>query len=839
MIVTWFKWWAAGTSGDSHFDAGPETKMFETTNPVRCNYGSSLAQEFLALPRYAKKTPNPMVADPNAPVITIPTNCWWGNLVHQQPKSGGGPIEPVWSHPYAIRVVPGRGMVVTYPADHRTFGPMEEINPEVKAAKFYFHALVEDMILSAVDLSDEFAVSDWDDFGVSIQLGAVQEKYGKKRERNTDNRVSTPIPTMEASLVSGMAFVSATYAKGTKPSIETTHAIVSINGKPAGAKKRYEAKPGTRLVLGLNNGQFWVIYSDGPVKMNRIDQHKLTAYQAVNSATTVRIARTDPNKDKANQLDVLDPLDVLDMAAGRVVTGGRVRTRSEHRYDLEWETRGIGPLLHYALDHHLNCFVANDEGGDASESDVIAGDPPRIMLVAESATRGKMHGIVRPVEQWSDRCVWALTEPEKATVGFGPKNAIEPECVRDFGIDEELRKEAETEWKIKAKDGSYYFNGKLMQKYASLCLLAHDETVLPLTATDDGEDDGHGDGDGNNNNANVISNANAIANANAETRKRCVEQLSSLWDSFLSNHEWLHPLVYDEVYGGIVSSQAFATKDPWSDFGNTVYNDHHYHYGYWLVAASIFLYLRPDYPSRPELIRKIDTLVRDVANPNPNDPWFPRFRNFDWYLGHSYSHGVTPFADGKDQESVSEEINFHYGLRLWGMATGRDTVRDLGTLMLKINARAARTYFLMDNSKTGGAGEREDSSSSLRVHPPEFLPNRVTGIYFDNKADCTTWFSPERHCIHGIQMIPCSPATPLFRSLSFVRDEWESIVGKLPIITDPSKEQHQMPWQSLLFVNGARIPHVRNEAMEHLKTVPMDDGLSRAWALYMAATTTD
>ena len=36
-------------------------------------------------------------------------------------------------------------------------------------------------------------------------------------------------------------------------------------------------------------------------------------------------------------------------------------------------------------------------------------------------------------------------------------------------------------------------------------------------------------------------------------------------------------LVYDTSLGGILSKEGM--KDPYSDFGNGRYNDHHFHYG--------------------------------------------------------------------------------------------------------------------------------------------------------------------------------------------------------------------------------------------------------------------
>ena len=80
-------------------------------------------------------------------------------------------------------------------------------------------------------------------------------------------------------------------------------------------------------------------------------------------------------------------------------------------------------------------------------------------------------------------------------------------------------------------------------------------------------------------------------------------------------------------------------------------------------------------------------------------------------------------------------------------------------------------------------------------------------------------------------MIPVSLATKVFRSRTFVHEEWEQIISKLPIIADVNAQD---PWQSLLYANYATIN--KTEALKKLQVVPMDDGLARAWALYVAAT---
>ncbi len=43
----------------------------------------------------------------------------------------------------------------------------------------------------------------------------------------------------------------------------------------------------------------------------------------------------------------------------------------------------------------------------------------------------------------------------------------------------------------------------------------------------------------------------------------------------------------------------------------------------------------------------VNALVRDVANPSSQDKFFPVSRNFDWYHGHSWAHGLFETFDGK------------------------------------------------------------------------------------------------------------------------------------------------------------------------------------------------
>ena len=125
-------------------------------------------------------------------------------------------------------------------------------------------------------------------------------------------------------------------------------------------------------------------------------------------------------------------------------------------------------------------------------------------------------------------------------------------------------------------------------------------------------------------------------------------------------------------------------RDVNADFGNGHYNDHHFHYGYFLYAAPVAAHLDPLWGQ--SYTDKVQLLLRDIANPNAKDPYFPQFRHFDWYLGHSWASGIISSPNGKNQESTSEGVNAHFGIHLWGKATEHWPLAEMGESMMLMEA---------------------------------------------------------------------------------------------------------------------------------------------------------
>lgn len=206
-----------------------------------------------------------------------------------------------------------------------------------------------------------------------------------------------------------------------------------------------------------------------------------------------------------------------------------------------------------------------------------------------------------------------------------------------------------------------------------------------------------------------------------------------------SGPEDSHYFAYDQHNGGII---AIPTA-----FGSEHYNDHHFHYGYFIHAAAILARLDEKFAS--EFGDCIQVLIRDIAASSKQDESFPFLRYFDVYAGHSWAHGLTKLADGNDQESTSEAMQAWFAIALWGKATGDSELTDLGTWLLAQEAAAARIYWLR-------------AEPQLDIYPAEFDKPMIS-ILWGGKVDYATFFDASPQAIHGIQFFPVG--TSLFSVL--------------------------------------------------------------------------
>ncbi|MBD8583157.1 1,3-beta-glucanase [Frigoribacterium sp. CFBP 8766] len=225
----------------------------------------------------------------------------------------------------------------------------------------------------------------------------------------------------------------------------------------------------------------------------------------------------------------------------------------------------------------------------------------------------------------------------------------------------------------------------------------------------------------------------------ADLKKRIVDQLD-LWtepDGCESRDQ--ECFVYDPAVKGVVGKAA--------SFGSDEFNDHYFHYGYFLYAAGV---MAADDPSLAQGWQPVmDLLAADIASGSQNGS-FPDRRAFDPFWSHSWASGYSPFADGNNQESSSEAVGAYAGLSLWASATGDEALGGEASWMLSAESQAALAYFvapdLSDPVFQGAAGTTT-------------FDHTVVSLNWGGKRDWATWFSAEPSAIAGIQLIPLSPTS--------------------------------------------------------------------------------
>ncbi|KAH9329722.1 hypothetical protein KI387_001830, partial [Taxus chinensis] len=273
--------------------------------------------------------------------------------------------------------------------------------------------------------------------------------------------------------------------------------------------------------------------------------------------------------------------------------------------------------------------------------------------------------------------------------------------------------------------------------------------------------------------------------------------------------------VYDSKWGGLISID--GARDSGADFGLGVYNDHHYHFGYFCYAIAVLAKLDHDWAQRfkPQAY----SIVKDFLTVNPEEGMvYPRLRNFDLWKLHSWAGGITEFADGRNQESSSEALNAYYSAALLGLAYGDTDLIGIGSALAALEMRSAKAWWHVPLNSN--------------VYESEFVEeNRVMGVLWANKRDSALWFAPAdwRECRLGIQLLPILPITEiLFSDVGFVKELVEWTVPAL------SREGVGEGWKG--FAYALESVYDKDSALQKVKSLKgYDDGNSLTnllWWIY-------
>ncbi|KAF2737083.1 glycoside hydrolase [Polyplosphaeria fusca] len=438
-------------------------------------------------------------------------------------------------------------------------------------------------------------------------------------------------------------------------------------------------------------------------------------------------------------------------------------------YSLSYKKMGKSPLLMFALPHHIQ-----------SLSPDLASNTTKLQL--RSPTKGLATAI------WTEQLTLVETSLP-LTMDFGPWNPSTPgpsppklsQPALDL-IKQVADKDIQSWIDTPVPQDSYYFAGKALAKMATLCWIYQ-----------------------------------SVLNADFSAPLAVLKQE---YDKWIHNAVIQNPLYYDHTWGGAVSKAGLA-GDPAPDFGNTFYNDHHFHYGYFVYAAAVIASLDSGWLAQGTNKQYVNMLVKDFAESDAASKSFPFSRSFDWFCGHSWAKGLFASSDGKDEESTSEDGFASYAIMMWGRAVGDEAMEKRGALMLAIQSRAFNSYIYLAPGNTN--------------QPPNFTPQIIAGIMYEGKVDHSTYFGTDPSYISGIHTLPISAPTAYLRALSFVRAEWDKYFSEGRV------DQVKGGWRGLLYGNYAVLDakaawtFFAGQGQQGWDDTWIDGGGSRSWYLVWCA----
>uniref|UniRef100_A0A7N0UGG5 glucan endo-1,3-beta-D-glucosidase n=1 Tax=Kalanchoe fedtschenkoi TaxID=63787 RepID=A0A7N0UGG5_KALFE len=388
---------------------------------------------------------------------------------------------------------------------------------------------------------------------------------------------------------------------------------------------------------------------------------------------------------------------ILDRFVSCYALSGAAAFTWPHSLEYVFEKTGWGSLLMLAHPLHLN-LLSPDDGGCFEVLDHFK----------YKSIDGDLVGVVG--DSW-------MLKPRSVPVTWHSIKGVDEEAIPE--ITSSLSRDVHGLDSSSISTQSSYFYGKLIARAARLALIAEEVCHLEVIP--------------------VI-------------RKYLKETIEPWLNGDFQGNGFL----YESKWGGIVTKQGLS--DYGADFGFGVYNDHHYHLGYFLYGIAVLAKIDPAWgrKHKPQAYSLMADFMTVGKKPSSN---YPRLRNFDLWKLHSWAGGLTEFADGRNQESTSEAINAYYSAALMGLAYGDAHLVATGSMLASLEIQAAQTWWHIRDTDT--------------MYGPDFTrENKVVGVLWANKRDSGLWFAPPewKECRLGIQLLPLLPISEvLFSDVGFVR----------------------------------------------------------------------
>lgn len=584
--------------------------------------------------------------------------------------------------------------------------------------------------------------------------------------------------SMEAPIVRGMPYVTMVY-NGLTPAITNfSPGIIEINGKSIDEVKKITIGGGNVATLTLAGAaqpsigpSTWVLYASETVTFDCCPTSLTAEAMSGGYKGYIRLAYVTTRDNDPNYSNKDKRIAVLKNCAPYYPTGGTFNAAIDSgspdkaTMTFTWKTNKKPPspqsFCMYALPHQLDLLPASLQN-----------------LLAVNVLKGTMIGVYGTT--------WTMTENLITFDWNGTRNLAnlsKDKCDQLFNTLVDDNKVLCTGTKYcyaNTCKPDTYFGAKEMAKWGHMAVIADELADLYKTG-------------GKYPDSTKYTQCQNVAQ---NIRARLKSFLQPWLDG--TNLPWVDKqlkqdyLRYDTKMGGIIDQNDYDVVG--SNFLNSLYTDHHFHYGYFIYAAAAIAKVEPDWVKKYDA--KVKALARDIANPAA-DTYFPKNRYHDWYDGNSWADGLVGDGGGRNQESISEACNAWYGIYLYGLATGDDNMKNTGRLLLASEIRSAQTYWhILPGSEY-----------------PKFYTDqyKVVCILYSEQISSKSFFGVAPRYSYGIQVIPNTPVNQLLLRKSWTDEICKSgIIDQLVIsppanpLTGPPHERDEMVWATINLVIQAR-----------------------------------
>lgn len=670
-----------------------------------------------------------------------PTNAWFGNVAlydDQIQKTTKGSF-PITAYPYVMKAVKNNsnedlGLGIGYSTQRELLNDTSWLSHIQPVINFF----AADTNNNPIAMNETITSPSNATPSLSVTLSWTQD--GTK---------------MVAPIVRGSPYATVFY-NNAKPLIKSTYVMELDGGKDGLSQKRH--------TITINDGpykQTWILYSQVETSFKRLsDLRTLVSNNTLGNNVWVRLAlQSDVMDDKVlgAHVESGDTSGALDKSARVIPLSGQVETIHSvsdpnaeivnFKYDVIADDQDPTiPLLMTTLPHQTEILFQNKSSRVQS---IAPGLQYRTM---KGAATGVTLSVVNNGSGKSASLSMRETLPtvslqDTTSLTDAQTKAIQTALREDLNLKNPDGSSRVLNYKQWATDA--YYGGKELARAGRLAVIADQ---IQDTANRDALLDSM---------KKYLTTYWIGANASAN---QCV-------------------LVYDTSFGGIIED---GKNCP--DYGNYTYNDHHFHYGYFIYGLGVIAkfdpaWIKTNVPGQSFTPQQwTETLIRDYANPNNDDPFLPRLRMQDDFDGHSWAEGLWATGDGKNQESISESVNSYYGLAVYGQAMNNSDLETWGRFLLAREIRAAHHYWQLPTGTDTYAYKTKDGTEV------GYQKNHLSmTLVWNGKAEDITFFGPNPEYRYGIIMMPFTQISKEFLAKPWINQFYkEKLKPLLPTISDSS-----------------------------------------------------